>query len=255
MTTRRADFDVDGIPLRLYRPAAPQENLPTLVFMHGGGWVSGSIEETDTLCAELAERIRCAVASVGYRLAPAHPFPAAVDDCFGAAAWVEEHAVELGLDARRLAVGGTSAGANLATAVARLARARGAPQLVLQLLVYPPTDHAADADVPGAAFRRGDIARYWAQYLADPDEGDDPLASPLRAHDLAGLPPALVITAGLDPLADEAEEFGRRLGDAGVPVEVRRFAGAEHGFFSSATPQGLEARGAAAAALRIAFGT
>jgi acetyl esterase len=159
------------------------------------------------------------------------------------------------LDPSRLAVGGTSAGPNLATVVARLARDRRHPPLVLQLLVYPPTDHAAVADVPGTAFSRAGMTRHWSQYLREAADGNDPRASPIREADLSGLPPALVITAELDPLTEEAEEYARRLVAAGVPVDVRRFARARHGFFSSPTVQGRAARSAATAALREAFGS
>ena len=187
-----------------------------------------------------------------YRLAPRHPFPAALDDCYAAAAWLVERGGTLGLDSARCAIGGTSAGANLATAVARLALGRGGPPLVFQLLVYPPLDHAATADVDGAAFRRADMAAYWSLYLRDRSDGDDPRASPLRATDLRWLPPALVITAELDPLAAEGEHYVRRLTEAGVPAVLRCFR-AEHGFFSSATPQGAAARTEAITALRTAF--
>jgi len=242
-----------GVAIRLHAPADEGRPLPALVYFHGGGWTSGSLDGSDELCSTTAEATRCAVASVDYRLAPAHRFPAAVDDCVEATDWLWEHGAEVGLDPSRLAVGGTSAGANLATVVARLARDRRRPPFVLQLLVYPPTDHAAVADVPGAAFTRAEMTEHWSQYLRDAADGDDPRASPLREADLAGLPPALVITAELDPLTEEAEEYARRLAAAGVPVDVRRFARAQHGFFSSPTLQGRAARSAAAAALREAF--
>jgi acetyl esterase len=242
----------DGVPIRLH-PPTERRGLPTLVHFHGGGWTTGSVDESAELCATLAREAECAVASVEYRLAPEHPFPAGLDDCFAATAWLAQHGGELGLDPTRLAVGGTSAGANLAAAVALLARDRGAPALRFQLLVYPPLDHTADADVERAHFRRAEIAGYWSQYLGDARDGDDPRASPLRATHLGGLPPALVITAEFDPLTEEAEAYARRLAEAGVPTELRHFERAQHGFFSSETPQGIAARNAATAALRNAF--
>lgn len=235
-----------GVPVRLYAPAP---GLPVLVFFHGGGWSSGSVAESDGLVRTLAELAGCAVLSVEYRLAPQHPFPAGLEDCFEALVWLSER----GPDTERIAVGGTSAGANLATVCAALARDRGAPRLAFQLLAYPPVEHTATADVDGATFRRDEMTRHWSAYLRDPRDGDDPRASPLRARNLAGLPPALVITAERDPLTEEAEEYARRLVTAGVPAEVRRFA-TEHGFLSSDTPEGEAARSAAAAALRAAFG-
>jgi acetyl esterase len=242
----------DGVPIRLYLPETSRE-LPALVFLHGGGWTTGSVADSDELCRTLAAAAACAVASIEYRLAPEHAFPAGLDDCCAATAWLVDRGATFGLDTARCAIGGTSAGANLATAVARLARERGGPPLVFQLLVYPPLDHTATADVDGAAFRRADIAAYWSLYLREGRDGDDPRASPLRAIDLRGLPPALVISAELDPLAAEAEHYVRRLTEAGVPAELRCFRGAEHGFFSSPTLQGAAARTEAIAALRTAF--
>jgi acetyl esterase len=243
----------EGIPILLH--AATGERGPALVYLHGGGWTSGSAAGSEELCVALAEAAACTVAAVDYRLAPAHPFPAGLDDSYAATAWLASHAAKLGFDGSRIAVGGTSAGANLAAAVALLARDRGGPALVFQLLVYPPTDHTAVADSERGSFRRAEMTSLWAQYLPDRSDGDDPRASPLRAADLAGLPPALVITAEHDPLTEEAESYARRLVQAGVAAEVRRFAGAHHGFFGSPTPQGGAARAAAAAALRSAFGS
>jgi acetyl esterase len=248
------DLTAGDVPLRLHAPEAPG-HLPGLVYLHGGGWTSGSAAGIDELCGTLAHDAQCVVAAVDYRLAPEHPFPAGLDDCFAATAWLAEHGAELGVDTAKLAVGGGSAGANLAAAVTLLARDRGGPPLAFQLLVYPPMDHAALADDERATFRRADIKWHWSQYLPRRSDGDDPRASPLRAADLSGLPPALVITAEHDPLTEEAEAYARRLLDAGVPAAVHRFAGAQHGFFASATPQGKAARAVTAAALRTAFGT
>jgi acetyl esterase len=248
------ELTAGGVPLRLHVPAA-SGHLPALVYLHGGGWTEGSAAGIDELCDTLARDAGCVVAAVDYRLAPEHPFPAALDDCFAATAWLAEHGGGLGIDTARLAIGGGSAGANLAAAVTLLARDRGGLALAFQLLTYPPMDHAALADDERATFQRADIEWHWSQYLPTPSDGDDPRASPLRATDLSGLPPALVITAEHDPLTEEAEAYAERLLAAGVPVTVHRFAGAQHGFFASATPQGEAARALAAAALRNAFGT
>jgi len=242
-----------GVPIRLHRPNG-SNGLPVLVYLHGGGWTTGSATELDALCRTLAEAVECVVAAVEYRLAPEHPFPAGLDDCFAATAWLAEHAPELGLDPARFAIGGGSAGANLAAAVTLLARDRHGPSLVFQLLAYPPLDHAAFADAERAVFRRADIEWHWSQYLPDRSDGDDQRASPLRATDLSGLPPALVLTAEHDPLTEEALAYAVRLAEAGVPAEARHFAGAQHGFFASDTPQGDAARTEAVAALRRAFG-
>jgi acetyl esterase len=247
------------VPVRLYRPNAAHE-LPVLLYFVGGGWVLGSPAAADPVCRRLANATPCAVVSVGYRRAPENPFPAGLEDCYAALCWVAEHGAELGLDPARLAVSGASAGGNLAAAVALLARERGGPRLALQALVYPPLDHRADTPSMAEAldplfFGREDLAWCWSHYLADPADGDNPLASPLRARDLRGLPPALVITAELDPLRDQADLYAARLGEANVPVELRRFEGIPHGFFSKADrfDAGAEAQALAASTLRLAF--
>jgi acetyl esterase len=247
------------VPVRVYLPEAPRP-LPVLVYFFGGGWVLGSLDAVDPVCRRLANATPCAVVSVAYRRAPENPFPAGLEDCYAALCWVAEHGAELGLDSARLAVGGASAGGNLAAAVALLARERREPKLVLQLLVYPPLDHRADTrstteTLDPLLFGREDLAWCWSHYLAEPADGDSTLASPLRAQDLRGLPAALVITAELDPLRDQGELYAARLGDAGVPVNLMRFEGAVHGFFSKADrfDAGTEAQALAASALRLAF--
>ncbi len=208
------------VPVRVYVPGSP-EPLPVLVYFFGGGWVLGSLDAVDPVCRRLANETPCAVVSVSYRLAPEHPFPAGLEDCYAAACWVAEHGAELGLDPDRLAVGGASAGGNLAAAVALLAREREGPRLALQVLVYPPLDHRAELlPVPEPLdpfFGSRDVAWCWSHYLADVEDGDDPLASPLRAGNLRGLPPALVITADLDPLRDQGELYAARLAEVGCP--------------------------------------
>jgi acetyl esterase len=231
------------------------------MYFFGGGWVLGSLDAVDPVCRRLANATPCAVVSVAYRRAPEHPFPTGLEDCYAATCWVAEHGAELSLDPDRLAVGGASAGGNLAAAVALLARERKGPKLVLQLLVYPPLDHRADTPSMQEAldpllFGGQDAAWCWSHYLADAADGDNSLASPLRANDLRGVPAALVITAELDPLRAEGELYAARLAEARVATELVRFNGAVHGFFSMADrfDAGVDAQALAASALRRAFG-
>jgi acetyl esterase/lipase len=227
-----------SIPVRLYRPVTERGDslLPGLVYFHGGGWVIGDLETHDVLCRQLADRSGMAVVSVDYRLAPEHKFPAAVDDCWTATQWVATSAAGLGIDARRLAVGGDSAGGNLATVIAILARDAGGPALAFQLLIYPATDlagntasHAAFAD--GYLLTRDSIRWFTEHYLQTNADANDWRASPNRARSLRGLPPALVITAGFDPLRDEGEAYASRLREADVTVDYICYGGMIHGFF------------------------
>ena len=225
------------LPLRVYRPAS-ERPLPVLLYFFGGGWVLGTIDTADGVSRSLANSSGALVVVVGYRLAPEHPFPAAIDDCYAAVRWVAEHAGEIGADPARIAVGGDSAGGNLAAAVALRARADG-PALAGQLLVYPNTDQLADDESMRAAddpflFNRHSVAWYRQHYLPDPGAAASPLASPLRAESLAGLPPALVITAEYAPLRDQGEAYARRLADEGVQAALTRYPGMTHGFFTMA---------------------
>jgi acetyl esterase len=247
------------IPLRIFK-SRPEQAQPVLVWFYGGGWTLGTLEAVDAVCRRLASSTSCAVVAVAYRLAPERPFPAAVDDCWAATRWVWEQRGEHGLDGTRIAVGGPSAGGNLAAATALLARAQEGPPLALQLLVYPVLAHNSDTasmreSADPVLFDREDVAWCWRHYLAREADGASPLASPLRAPDLGGLPPALVITAEEDPLRDEAELYAERLQAAGVPTELVRFDGMAHGFFSSADvlAEAREAQELAARALRKAF--
>jgi acetyl esterase len=223
------------VPVRVYRPAA-EGPLPAIAYYHGGGFVIGSLDTHDGTCRALANATGCAVVSVDYRLAPEHRFPAAPEDCWSALAWMASEGEALGLDPERLAVAGDSAGGNLAAATALLARERG-PELRFQLLVYPVTDHGFDTpsyleNGEGYFLSAAMMRWFWQQYLEDASHGADPLASPLRAADLAGLPEALVLTAEYDPLRDEGEAYAARLRAAGVPTELQRYPGQIHGFFS-----------------------
>jgi acetyl esterase len=225
------------------------------VYLHGGGWVVGSIESHDPVCRRLAARTPCVVVSVDYRLAPEHPFPAGLEDAWAATEWVAAHAAELGAD--RVAVGGDSAGGNLAAVVALRARDRGLP-LALQVLIYPVID--ADLDSPGyrehgegVNLTRAKMAWYWERYLAGAD-GFAPEASPLRAADLAGVAPALVQTAEHDPLVHEGEAYAHALEAAGVPVALTRYDGQIHGFVRLAAlcPRAFDAFAEIQAALAAA---
>jgi acetyl esterase len=250
------------IPLRLYRGAGTQgdRKLPTLVFFHGGGWVIGDLDTHDGVCRRLANVAGCAVVAVDYRLAPEHKFPAAVEDCLGATDWIVANAGALGLDATRLAVGGDSAGGNLAAVVSLTARDRGAPPLRFQLLIYPSVDMAMEheshrrftADLP---LTHATAAWFRDLYLRNAADRADWRASPLRASRLSDLPPAYVLTVGFDPLCAEGDDYAERLRAAGVKVTHRHLSGQIHGFITMGKV--IEAAGGAlddaGAALALAF--
>jgi acetyl esterase len=232
-----ADGPQGQIPLRVYRPAGvpAAAPLPVYVYFHGGGWVIGDLETHDVICRQLTAESGTSVISVDYRLAPEHKFPAAAEDAWAATRWIVAHAGELGVDASRLAVGGDSAGGNLAAVVALMAREAGAPKVSLQVLIYPVTDLGAEtksyADfADGYMLTRDSMRWFSAHYLNAREDAADWRASPLRAKTLAGLPPALIVTAGFDPLRDEGEAYAARLRDAGVAVDYVCFGGMIHGF-------------------------
>ncbi len=221
-----------GIPVRVYRPEG-EGPLPVIAYLHGGGWVVGSIDSFDTVVRALANASGAIVASVDYRLAPEDPFPAGLDDCLCAVRWLKSNAAELGGDPERMAIAGDSAGGNLATIVAR--RLRGEIDLRMQALIYPVTDAGCNTSTyrdfgTDHGLTAASMQRFWNLYL-DGADGMDPDASPLRSDDLAGSPPALVVTAECDPLRDEGEAYAAALRDAGVQVESRRVAGTVHGFW------------------------
>ena len=223
------------LPARVYRPEADGP-VPTIVFFHGGGFVIGDIETHDNQCRMVCRDVGAVVLSVAYRLAPEAPFPAAVEDCLAATRWAAEHVGELGGDSDRLAVAGDSAGGNLAAVVAQTARDEGGPQLAAQLLVYPSTDFAGEyasrtENAEGYFLTASDIEWFGGHYAGTYEDPTDPRLSPLRAQDLSGLPPAVVVTAEFDPLRDEGEAYARALEAAGVPVVLRRYDGMIHGFF------------------------
>ncbi|MDH4144597.1 MAG: alpha/beta hydrolase [Acidimicrobiia bacterium] len=248
------------IPIRVYKPKGAAGALPCLVYFHGGGWVIGTPDTTEAICKAVAARANCIVVSVDYRLSPEHKFPVPLDDCFAATEWVAVNGAEIGVDKTRVAVGGDSAGGNLAAAVCLRARGNSFPNLRLQLLVYPVTDHSyatksyAD-NGEGHLLTTDMMTWFWDHYLSTPEDGKNPFASPLRAATHDRLPPALVITAEYDPLRDEGEAYAHKLLDAGVPVTLTRYDGMIHAFWQmlAVFPQASRAADQAAGALRAAF--
>jgi len=232
-----ADGPHGAIALRLYRPlgSATAAQLPVLVYYHGGGWVIGDLETHDTLCRQLANGAGCAVVAVDYRMGPEHRFPAAVDDCIAATQWVHDHASALNLDATRLAVGGDSAGGNLAAVVTIAARESGTLPVVFQLLIYPATDQRCDSAShrtlgEGYLLTTETMVYFRGHYIAEPAQHVDWRASPLLHPDLSRLPPAFVLTAGFDPLRDEGLAYAQRLSEAGVRSTQLCFERQIHGF-------------------------
>jgi acetyl esterase len=225
------------IPLRLYRPigTSGDATLPALVYFHGGGWVIGDLDTHDTLCRELANAAGCVVVAVDYRMGPEHRFPAAVDDCIAATRWVHANAAELKVDPARLAVGGDSAGGNLAAVVTIAARERGDLPIAFQLLIYPATDQHRSApshteNGQGYLLTSDTMAYFTGHYIAEPAQYADWRASPLLHENLAALPPALVLTAGFDPLRDEGLAYAERLTAAGSRAAYVCFDRQIHGF-------------------------
>lgn len=226
------------LPVRVYRPAgaSPDDRPPLVVYFHGGGWTIGSVELLDRPCRAIANASRAVVASVEYRLAPEHKFPAAADDAYAATVWLGEHAGEIGAAPGRLVVAGDSAGGNLAAVTALQMRDRGGPGLAGQALLFavtaPPSHGFASYSeaAEGYLLTRADMEWFWANYTRGPDDDRDPLAAPLLAADLSGLPPALVMVAGYDVLRDEGLAYAGRLEEAGGQVTVRRFDGQMHDF-------------------------
>ena len=253
-----SDVDAGGVPARLYRPRDTAD-LGLLVYLHGGGWVIGDLDSHDNVCRALANGSGHAVLSVDYRLAPEHPFPAALEDAVTATRWAHANAAALGCRADRLAIGGDSAGANLAAVVAQLAPV----PLVYQLLVYPVTDctrsHPSYTENAAGPFLTRDGMGWFIDHYLSGGQGrpDDPRVSPLFAGDtaVAATPPALVITAEFDPLRDEGDAYAARLAALGVPTSHLRVSGMFHGFFSLGDflDDGRIAHAAAAAALKAAF--
>jgi acetyl esterase len=224
------------IPVRVYTPEGTGP-FPILAYLHGGGWVIGDVPTYENICRELCGGTGAVVVSVDYRLAPEHKFPAATDDCLAAVRWLGAHAAEIGGDAKRIAVGGDSAGGNLAAVTALRLRDEGGPQLVAQLLIYPVTDHytkgtvSMEKNAEGFLLTRQDMVWFSDYYLRSDADIQNPSFAPLRAKSLSGLAPALVLTAEYDPLCDEGEDYAKRLKQAGVSTKLSHYDGAIHGFF------------------------
>lgn len=238
--------DGDRIRVRVYRPNRDGSS-PVHVYLHGGGWWQGTVDHVDPQCRRLARAAGCMLVSVEYRLAPEHRFPVPLEDCYAALVWVAEHATRLGVDVRRVSIGGSSAGGNLAAAVALLARDRGAPTLVAQVLEIPVVDltmsHPSINELGGhRALPKQELVRAIDFYIGNDTDPTHPWVSPFYA-DLQGLPPALIMTAECDPLRDEGEAYGRRLQEAGVPAVIHRWPGMTHGStaFSKIVPEIVEA--------------
>lgn len=263
---RRMPVPGGEVGLRIYtpRPASASRPFPIVVHLHGAGFVAGDLDTHDSIARFHCKHADAVVIAVDYRLAPEHPFPAAVDDAYAAVEWAVEHARELSGDARRIAVLGDSAGGNLAAVACQLAKARHGPRIAFQALVYPVVDFRSEPVYPShARFGGGDfflstrdMEFFRSCYLADVQgQASDPRASPIVAGDLAGLPPALVVAAGCDPLHDEGKAYADRLAAAGVPVEYHCFTNTIHAFmsFAGAIPVGVDGLSFVAARLRAAL--
>jgi len=244
---RSENLTIDGpggaLPLRAYRPPVQDPDAPLMVFAHFGGGVIGDLETCDVFCGILAKVARCAVLSVDYRLAPEHRFPAGLEDVLAAYRWAREHTPRFGAPAGRVAVGGDSMGGNFAAIVAQEMKRLGEPQPALQLLIYPAVDVASQTQSMttfGEAYplSRQTMEWFMSHYLGPNDDPADPRASPIRAADLSGLAPAVIATAGFDPLVDQGEAYATRLRDAGVPVAYRCYDALAHAFtaFTGAIP-------------------
>ncbi|GAK07172.1 alpha/beta hydrolase [Geomicrobium sp. JCM 19038] len=254
-------FESEGytIPVRVYQPegTTPQ---PVLLYFHGGGWVLGDLDSHDPVCRRIANASQSTVISVEYRLAPEYPFPAAVYDCYNAVYWVREQAEILGIDKERVAVGGDSAGGNLAAVVTHLLKERNETLPVYQLLIYPSVDftkkYPSDEKNKEGLFLTGEAMSYFRKhYLSQKEDKFNPLASPMVRDDVTGLPPAHIITAEYDPLRDQGEAYATRLKEAGNEVTYIDYKGMVHGFISMANlvPQGAEALTEVGRALQARF--
>ena len=257
VTARAIPGPAGPMGVRIYRPRDPLR--AALVYFHGGGWVLGSLESADASCRAIANRSRCVVISIDYRLAPETKFPGAVEDAYAAVRWVADNAAELRIDPERIAVGGASAGGNLAAAAALLARERGGPKIAFQLLTVPVAELSSRAEshrefAEGYGLSAADMTWFGLHYVRTPADADDPRASVVRA-DLHDLPPAFVITAECDPLRDDGEAYAEKLRELGTAARYKRYPGMFHGFmsFPNVLPEAAEAFEDAGKALREAL--
>ena len=228
--------ETEGVGIRVYRPDSHRARA-VFVYLHGGGWTFGDLDMRDDTCGRISRAADCVVVSVDYRLAPEHPFPAALDDAVTAIKWADLHRDEIGATSAPFAVGGDSAGGNLTAAACLRLREEGGPKVALQVLIYPALQAFFDTlsyheNGEGYLLTRADLIWFWGNYLSREEDARDPFACPGVAQDLRELPPALIITAGFDPLRDEGEVYGHRLRAAGVPAVVRRFPGMIHNFIA-----------------------
>ncbi|WP_027341389.1 alpha/beta hydrolase [Hamadaea tsunoensis] len=260
VTDRIAETAVGPLAVRIYRPLGVREEVPgVVVFFHGGGFVLGDLDSHDALARALANGAGSVVVSVDYPLSPEAKYPAAVDAGFAATSWVVDNAADLGVDAGRLAVAGDSAGGNLAAVLALKARDAGGPAIAFQLLIYPDLDfRRTNFTITEYAGKYGNVSReaqewFMDHYLTTAEQRLDPRVSPLLEPDLAGLPPAFIVTAEYDALRDEGEAYGRRLADAGVPATVRRYDGMIHEFLRHPFDDAKNAVGDITEALREAL--
>ena len=264
---RKENLTIPGpagaLPARLYAPRPASDGpLPVVAFFHGGGWIQGDLESHDAFCGKLAERADCLVVATEYRLAPEHKFPAGVEDCLAAYRWIVANAGDLGGDPARVAVAGDSAGGNLAAVVAQRIKLEGGPMPAAQVLIYPATDlhfdSASHQEMADDAVLPHDRMQFYLDwYLRGEEDKDDPMASPALSEDLSGLPPALVIACGFDPLRDEAHDYADRLTAAGVETSYREWPGQIHAFtiLTAVIPQGEQAIDETAIWLKKAFET
>jgi acetyl esterase len=262
---RVEDYLVPGhagdLTARIYTPEGTGP-FPLLVWFHGGGWVFGDLDSADSTARNLAAGAGCVVASVDYRLAPDTKFPGPAEDCYAATQWLAQNAGDVNADPSKVAVGGDSAGGNLAAAVCLMARDRGEPSIVFQLLVYPVIDfdfttRSYQENGDGYLLTKESMVWFWNHYLADPIDATNPYAAPLKANDLSGLPEALVITAEFDPLRDEGESYAQRLQASHVPTQYQCYDGMIHGFFAMSAMIGRakDAVADASSALKRSFGS
>ena len=247
------------VAVRIYTPEGVGP-FPVLAWFHGGGWVVGDLDFADGTARNLCVGGNCVVVSVDYRLAPDARFPGPAEDCWAATTWAVNNSASINGDPSRLAVGGDSAGGNLAAAMCLMAADRGGPEIALQVLIYPVTDAKLDTisyadNSEGYSLTKTTMEWYWEQYLGSPDDATNPYAAPLQAKSLAGQPRALVITAEFDPLRDEGEAYAKRLAEAGVETTATRYDGVIHGFFGmgAVVDKGQQAVDEASAVLRSAF--